>query len=357
MREDLLGYLLSALEPHEMRRVEESLRDDPLLEFELEQLRRSIAPLDQAIAELPVIQAPPDLVARTLAILPPMQGEMGSDMVPGVAMAPAREARRSRRFAWSDLLVAGLASAAVFALLIPSIARGRYEARKLACQEHLRQLGTAITQFVMLDRHQSLPLIAENGLEAFAGMYAVRLSESQLLDDGELRFCPEMELPVADSVDESYQSDSEEMTVIDRVVRLDDLRDAHQSGKVDKLKRMQRTAGGDYAYTLGVVDGDHYEAPRYEGRASFAVLGDAPISGVASTDGVDVQKLRWGHGDSLANLLFEDGSVRLVDMTNGTQFPDHPFFNHRGSIEAGVNIDDASLAPSWRPPFISARQR
>jgi len=161
-----------------------------------------------------------------------------------------REDRRSRRFAWSDLLVAGLASAAVFALLIPSIARGRYEARNLACQEHLRQLGTAITQFVMLDRHQSLPLIAENGPEAFAGMYAVRLSESQLLDDGELRFCPEMELPVADSVDESYQSDSEEMTVIDRVVRLDDLRDAHQSAKADKLKRMQRTAGGDYALRL-----------------------------------------------------------------------------------------------------------
>ena len=357
MREDLLGYLLSALEPHEMRRIEESLRDDPLLEFELEQLRKSIAPVDEAIADLPVIQTPPDLVARTLAILPTMHYELEPGIVPGAAMAPAPEGRRSHRFAWSDLLVAGLASAAVLALLIPSIARGRYEARKLACQEHLRQLGTAITQFVMLDGHKSLPPIAENGPEAFAGMYAVRLSESELLNDGELRFCPEVDLPNTNGGGGSYQSGSEELTVIDRVVSLDDLRAAHQRGKVDKLKWMQRTAGGDYAYTLGVVDNEHYEAPRYEARASFAVLGDAPISGIESTDGVDVEKLRWGHGDSVANLLFEDGSVRFVVMTNCTQFPDHPFLNHRGSIEAGVNIDDASLAPSWRPPFISARQR
>jgi len=357
MREDLLGYLLSALEPHEMRRVEESLRDDPLLEFELEQLRKSIAPVDEAIADLLVIQTPPDLVARTLAILPPRLEEMGTGIVTGAAMAPALEGRRSHRFAWSDLLVAGLASAAVLALLIPSIARGRYEARKLACQEHLRQLGTAITQFVMLDGHKSLPLIAENGPEAFAGMYAVRLAESELLNDGELRFCPDVDLPDTDGVGGSYQPDSDEMTVIERVVRLDDLRAAHLSGKVDKLKWMQRTAGGDYAYTLGVVDDDHYEAPHYEARASFAVLGDSPISGIESTDDVDVEKLRWGHGDSVANLLFEDGSVRLVDMTNWTRFPDHPFLNHRGSFEAGVNIDDSSLGPSWRPPFISARQR
>ena len=72
MRDDLLGYLLSALEPHEMRRIEDQLRSDPLLEFELEQLRKSINPIDRAVADLPIIQMPTDLVAKTMAMLPPM---------------------------------------------------------------------------------------------------------------------------------------------------------------------------------------------------------------------------------------------------------------------------------------------
>lgn len=363
MPDDLLGYLLSALEPHEMRRIEDLLRSDPLLEFELEQLRRSVNPIDRAIADLPIIQTPSDLVAKTMAMLPPMPEDAAVPKVDlqGLIIAPASDGQRSFRFVWSDLLAVSLASAALLALLIPSIARGRYEARKTACQEHLRQLGTAITQFVLLDRHESLPQIAESGPEAFAGMYYVRLGESGLVNDGQLRWCPEVEVvsterPVGGYVAEAAV-DPAPQPLIEQVVRLEDLRNAHQSGKVDKLKWLQRTAGGDYAYNLGVVDGDHYEAPHYEARASFAVLGDAPISGVESTDGVDIQKLKWGHGDSGANLLFEDGSVRFIDMTSSSQIPDHPFLNHRGSIEAGVNVDDASLAPSWRPPFISARQR
>jgi hypothetical protein len=36
---------------------------------------------------------------------------------------------------------------------------------------------------------------------------------------------------------------------------------------------------------------------------------------------------------------------------------DQPYTNHRGTIAAGVNIDDASLAPSWFAPTPEAVQR
>jgi hypothetical protein len=344
MREDLLGYLLSALEPHEMRRVEQELRSQPALREELEYLQRTLEPLDRAMGELPVIETPPDLVSRTMAMLPEMQ--FGQPATVSVAMAPVVEERRSNRNTWSDLLVATLASVALLGLLFPSIARGRYQARKTACQDHLRQLGTAITQFVLQDHHESLPQIAESGSEAFAGMYAVRLAEHDLLQEAELKWCPEMAMPSTDVP-----------IAADHLVKLEDLRKTVKRGDVNKLRWLQQTAGGHYAYTLGVVDGDRYRAPHYEGRSTFAILGDSPISGTEIAEGVDAQKLRWGHGDSGANLLFEDGSVRFLDMARSMDFPDHPFFNQRGAFEAGVNIDDASLAPSWRAPFINVRQR
>lgn len=346
MREDLLGYLLSALEPHEMRRVEQELRSQPALREELEYLQRTLEPLDHAAASLPVFESPPDLVSRTMAMLPSM--EFGGPVSPAVAMAPVLESRRLFRNTWADLIVGTLAAVAVLGLLIPSIARGRYEARKIACQDHLRQLGSAITQFVMQDSHESLPQIAESGPEAFSGMYAVRLAEHNLLAEPDWRLCPEINMPP--SIDETQMAKLP-------LVKIDDLRQASERGDVNRLRMLQQTAGGNYAYTLGVVDGDRYEAPHYEGRSGFAILGDAPISGTEIADGVDVEKLRWGHGYTGANLLFEDGSVRFMDMSSGRQFPDHPFFNHRGSIEAGVNIDDASLAPSYRAPFFNVRQR
>ena len=46
MREDLLGYLLNALDEAERQRVFEALQKDPQLRQELETLRRDLRPLD-----------------------------------------------------------------------------------------------------------------------------------------------------------------------------------------------------------------------------------------------------------------------------------------------------------------------
>jgi len=46
MREDLLGYLLNALDKAERQRVFEALQKDPQLRQELETVRRDLRPLD-----------------------------------------------------------------------------------------------------------------------------------------------------------------------------------------------------------------------------------------------------------------------------------------------------------------------
>lgn len=347
MHEDLLGYLLGALEPHEMRRVERMIREDPTLRQQLREIERALEPLEQnlnpAIEELPT-----DLVGKTMAGIPPL----AENQSPGerrtqatfdslVPMNAEIEMGEINRWSFIDWAGGAVAAAAILGLLLPSLAHGRFEARKVACQNQLRQLGTAITQFVNRDRQQRLPAVAESGPEAFAGVYAVRLGEVGLLPDATLRWCPSLPNPDQSAVT---------LTPLTVVNTVDDLHDASPDG----LRQIQQYAGGHYAYTLGFVEGQRLRSPRYESRASFAIMSDGPPAGFANRD--DIGRLT-GHGGEGINVLFEDGRVEFIALPTLDAMRDHPLLNNQGKTEAGVNLDDASLAPSWVAPFINAPQR
>lgn len=365
MHEDLLGYLLGALEPHEMRRVAQWLQDDPEARRQLEELERSLRPLEEGFE--PPSDPPPDLVSRTLANLPPLPAPGGdaaaSDFgksasltnaafstesvsapdaaTPLTPMHDGIETSRTSGMMWVDWIGAAGAVVVILALMLPALAHGRFEARKVACQDQLRQFGTAITQYVNLSPQDRLPAVSEQGPEAFAGVFAIRLSDKGLLTDPSVRWCPSLDTP-ADS--------QAALTDLNQIASLDELYGA----SVDKLRQMQQYSGGHYAYNLGVIEQDRLRSPKYESRASFAVMSDAPLSGI--TDTKDLSK-RIGHNAIGINVLYEDGRVCFVPLPELDTLPDHPLVNHRGEAEAGVNVDDASLAPSWRPPFLNVRQR
>ncbi len=178
MHEDLLGYLLGALEPHEMRRVAQWLREDPEARRELEELERSLGVLEEAYE--PCEPPPIDLVARTLASLPalPSPDQVAepatNPVVELAAMHSAVDATSDHAIRWLDW-VGGIATAVVIlGLLLPALAEGRFESRKVACQDQLRQLGTAITQYVFRNSQERLPVVAESGPEAHPALDATR---------------------------------------------------------------------------------------------------------------------------------------------------------------------------------------
>lgn len=387
MREDLLGYLLSALEPHEMRRIDQRLQEDPLLREELASVQRMLDEFDQVAGENDLAELPPDLVSRTLDSI----GVLGSEPDEGptsasgshslfspdasvVALRPERNLPSKHEQTWADMLVSALAAAAILALTFPVVARYRGEARKMACQNNLRQLGVAIGDFVLGRSDSRLPRVAESGHEAFSGIWELRLVDHGLLADPSLRWCPDgmipgevwprsCEQPTAAHAPSPAANLSAVRggTTFSRVGSYDllgseHLLDAAFRGDIELLKFIQRIAGGHYAYNLGVVDNGKYQTPRYEARSAFAVMGDMPIAGRQSNDRVDVTTLKWHHGLG-ANILYEDGSVRHVRPGSMIDVYDHPYTNHRGAIAAGVNIDDASLAPSWFAPTPEAVQR
>jgi hypothetical protein len=353
--EDLLGYLLGALEPDEMQRVSQWLREHPEAREQLAEIERSLRPLEEGFE---AIEAPSDdLLARTLDGIPegppPKPGEDApsiSSPVPLCDADPSAETGSGRvRWSWLDTVGSLLSVAVLLALLLPMIAAGRFEARKIACQDQLRELGTALMQYVSRDPQGRLPQVAKSGPEAFAGVYRLRLADQGLLTPSESRWCPSADMP-----DLSNQAASRAASVREQWYQLPAVKELAQL-PVDELQRIQRIAGGHYAYSLGVVGDQGFSSPRFEARTSFAVMADAPVAYVIG--GEQEPTLRFSHGGRGVNVLYEDGAVRFIRIEALDSMPDHPFVNHIGVGEAGVNVDDASLGPSWWPPFRISLQR
>ncbi len=427
MREQLLGYLLSALEPHEMRAIDQRLQNDPQLRAELAEVQQMLAAFDQAVGQDDLVELPPGLTASTLSQLGehphPTLGDLPAWDIdqarngPEAIATPAESQRqwfssgdeqrvgRSRQ-AWSDLLVSAVAAVSLFALMLPMIVRYRSEVRKTVCQNNLRQLGMAFNDFVLRHGDTRLPAVAQSGHEAFSGIYEVRLADVGLMRDPGLRWCPEGVMPtepcpqakargasalaryiatqpsVETTASSAWETKSNAPKTVpwhgltlnhsSRAAELGDdawkavtaydvidsrhLMHAALSGDIARLKFLQRLAGGHYAYNLGVYENGRYRAPKFEGRSSFAILGDAPISGQTLGNDHGPRYFRWHHAGG-ANILYEDGSVRFVEPNCMRFVHDHPYLNHELRVEAGVHVDDATLAPSWFGPTLDTLQR
>lgn len=344
MQYDLIGYVTGAIDPHERSIIEEAVKTDPSVRHELRRLRETIAPLDQIA--IPDQGPPARLIAQTIDAI---NRERPSSA--GLPSATSLRPRRTKTLTppsigrisvnnlrWSDYAALSIAAAMLLALLIPGLVRLRQTARRTACVNNLQQIGNSLLRFVDRDPAGRLPAITPSGPEAFAGIYSIRLSDAGLLPETSVRFCANRQ----DVGDEPIRFvGNSSLPSLDEIRRAD----------VNRLHAIQRSAGGDYAYTLGVRRGDHYGPPKYESRTSFAVLSDQ-----VTTTMTDRRFDRQPHGGGM-NVLYEDGSVKFVSFQTMDSLPDHPLQNHDGRPEAGLTIDDASLAPSWRAPFVNAQQR
>ena len=364
---DLVGYALGILSPLETERVTEAVRHDPQLQRELDRIRQTLTRLSDGAAETEMPAH--DLIEQTLDQIPdglpptfaepartdeaePLASETSRELatnpgdgvsvptMPLRGMTPSSSPPGSRSMSAMNAAALVTAAAVVLAISFPVVSRWRAAARRMACQDQMRSIGTAITQFVLRDPQNRLPAIAPSGAEAFAGMYAVHLADAGLMEEQRWRWCPESDLPAALAHEDWNPRRLPTATEV-------------RSAAVPTLAAMQRHAGGHYGYTLGVRDRTHYHAPRYESRPTFAVLADLPMTLSQHDDRLGVQS---SHGDGI-NVLFEDNSVRFVSLVALPSLPDPPLQNHLGLSEAGVTLDDASLGPSWRAPFRDSPQR
>lgn len=325
VQRQLLGYLLGALEEPEQRQIADQLEKDPALRRKLARLQRSLQPLEESRREY---APPPGLADRTCRFVAQVaeheRRRRPASEVMAMSPAPAPPVAAAR-WNWADLAVAVSIAAAASLLLFPAISKSRFNAQVAACQNNLRQIGVALTQYSRL-HHDYFPRVPDQGRLAAAGIYAPTLVYDGFLPDSRYVVCPT-----------SSQA-------ADPQFRVPTAREVLLVESLEKLEALRSAMGGSYGYVLGYVEGDQYRTTKNLRRPFFAVMADAP--------GDSPQHQSLNHGGRGQNVLFEDGRVVFYTTSRPNDALDDIFVNDAGMVAAGAHRNDSVIGASRAVPVI-----
>jgi hypothetical protein len=331
--EDLIAYLLGDVNPQQRKRIEAGLAEDGDLRSRLSELRMVLGQLDSMKAHY---EPPDDLLATTMARIDEVsnseadqdnlqRGERTIRDSVQLASCLATE-HRVRRSTWdTTALIACVA--VLFCMLIPTVLRARFESRRAQCAYRLSYAGRGLIELASMDPQRRFPAVAEFGPESFAGMFAVRLGEIGWVNSPSDFWCPSLE----------GCRNLRSLEFIPSVAQI-------RAFDAPKLELCRNEVGGDYAYSLGLVDNDAIVPPRFEGRSNLPVIADSPLIQNGREEFV-------AHDGLGMNICFEDGHVAfVVPECWEDEIGDNPFCNIRQVHAAGLNLRDASLGPSHFHP-------
>jgi anti-sigma-K factor RskA len=341
VREQLLGYLLGALDVAEQEAVEQQLKHDRVLRRQLGELHKALRPLRAGRIEF---APPPGLAERTCeeifspaASSPPaslsheaLPAKAAARPLPTPRVGRAHETAtaivgRSGGWSWLDLAVAASILVAGLLLIFPALENSRFQAQITACQENLRQVGVALVQYSQHHNGYFPPVPAQGHLAA-AGVYAPTLFDSGYLTEPQLVVCPGA--PAADK----------------KRITIPTLQQLQTLEPKEKLVQVQSTMGGNYGYSLGHMVQGRYEPTRNQSRPNFALMADAP-----DYSQPDFQSIN--HGGRGQNVLFEDGRIAFLPTAKPNAQADNVFLNDTGRVAAGTHENDSVVSASGATPF------
>ena len=327
-REDLIGYLLGALEESERESVENRLEKNPKLMKDLVLVRQSLDPLWVA---QPDYDPPPHLAERTYKLIASHPapwaettakpaGKPRAATSPSVDLTPeAASGGWGHLASLADVAVAAGIVVVLFLLAFPAIHNSRFHARRFTCVDHLRQISLALTQYS--ETHDGyFPPVYERGKYAGAGIYAPILVSYEFVDGSHWFVCPGS--PLAD--DPEF-----------RVPTLDEL----LAASFEELARMRAKMGGSYGYNLGFLEEGRYHTPRNLRRPRYPIISDVPSNTLPGRQSVN-------HGGRGQNVAQEAGTVTFCKTSTSLDRADDMFVNEQGLVAAGNHRDDAVIAPS-----------
>ncbi len=287
--------------------VEAQLSRDPQLKRDLDLLALSLLPL---AADKGHYEPRAGLAERACAFVV----SQSATVVPAPASLSV-----PRHWKLTDLVVAAGIFIAATLLFFPALNQSRFAARLTGCQNNLRQIGMALTEYST--RHGGFfPNVPAEGCLAAAGIYAPRLVEHGFISEPQILICPASVLA--------------ELAADYRVPTFDEL----ESAQGPQLTQLQRLMGGSYGYTLGYVSEGRYQSTRNLRRPRFALMADAP-SGAPPFHTLN-------HGACGQNVLFEDGHVQYLTTCKAHGCNDNIFLNDQGERAPGVHMHDAVISAS-----------
>jgi hypothetical protein len=326
--ENLVGYLLKALDPVSEREVEAYLQSHPEAQRQLELLSRGLAPL---AADRGNPESPPTLRVRTLARV----AEYRCAAVVYLPQAPPVRSRTSGRSWWAraDILVAACVLLLVLPFIPPGIVYVQQLHNQTACENNLRRFYQAFVSYS--DHHNgNLPKVEKDPPRNFAGVFIPVLHDAGVLDSELSVACPANgRRPPAD-------------------ISLEMLADLAVKNPAEyaELKRLMACC---YAYSLGYADdkGHLYGVRCQAGNDGLPIMADKPPfdqqtdAAVTATSGNSKN-----HGGRGQNVLYLGGYVKFRTSRNVGINGDDIYLNEKNQPFAGTNPNDASLGSSWFRP-------
>jgi hypothetical protein len=323
--QDLLGYLLHTLEPHELRAVEAYVHAHPEAQVRLEALKHSLEPLSWDAAEAP----PADLAARTIALVGPVEVAAAST----AANEAIRGFRPSRRLV--EMLVA-VAAAAVLAGIVTSWVGQINQDRK-----------DEPNPLHLIECKYNLQKIYKSGLRPYCDVHSGHFPNVAIATERPERNIAGLVYPML------YDSNPPLPPYVS--VRCPGAVGLGVSPYgLDEIKRMNKEAfecwanhlHHSYAYTLGYKSNGQALGLRLEEGKPSSLL---PL--MADSAPLDPKVGNSPHhGGYGQNVLYCDGHIVFCKNRNAGYELDDIYVNRAGKVAAGLDWTDTVLSSSLAPP-------
>jgi prepilin-type processing-associated H-X9-DG protein len=335
MDENLVGYLLGALDPDLHRQVEDHLQAHPETHRRLNALRRMLEPLSADGDE----GAPLGLADRTIAACTAETQPVSVPLSARLPLAPRpRLAQRyGHSIAWfrrGDAVVAAGILIVCLGVGIPIVASVARDYQVYACQNNLRKFNTALVSYS--DNHGGeFPRVEALPPRNVAGIFVPILKDSGVLGAEVSVACP--------ARGKRRPASCGTLTELE----------AMQRERPDEFSDAVRDLCCCYAYSLGygMQDGQgnaiHCGLRREEGSDRLPILADRP-----AYDGNQVKPGNSpNHGGRGQNVLHVDGHVEFVTKRTVGINGDDIYVNRDNRAAAGRDRTDTVLGASWICPY------
>jgi hypothetical protein len=308
VRENLIGYIVGAIEPEERLQVEQRVEQDASTRQELELMRSGLHPLaeDQMHHEPPagLAQRCCDYVYSRAEVLP-------------ASLSPASQApRKVVRWTRLELGVAGAIAASVAIFFLPQIYQTHVQSQLLACQSNLKDIGFAAGKYTEQNGGY-YPAARPGDRTNYVGMWEPMMVSQHYLPSGNSLVCPSS--PEADA------GQFHSLTAED-VKAMNDAR----------LAQMLPQLSPSYGMTMGYLQDGKYKVQRNQNREKFAVISDNP--GPNGTNSPN-------HGGRGTNVLWDDFHTSFLTSPEVGPNGDNIFINDNHEVAPGLTPNDAVVVP------------
>ncbi len=224
-------------------------------------------------------------------------------------------------FTLIEILVVVAIIALLIAILIPSLAKARWQTKRIACSAHIHDLGTAFMMYAHGHKGDYYPITANSGLDTYWSLYRARM-----LPDPKILICPATKNVIRP------QTLSNPTTTVN----------SSENGKpipmgtsdIDRVARGAEDNSGGHSYEYnGCYDGGTGGLANYHKRASHFKQphrmmlvhdGDDEVNGAAGCidshfgNGNNCPQPWDNHGETGMNMLFGDGHSEWVKKLQGS---------------------------------------